>query len=301
LARARHVESRPVALGPGRFSRTGPSPHVAVQLYNGQRMQMLRPPLLIMLFLAIFFVCFGGCNAILTAEWAKVNHQNEEVLFLKKQSKEGLVLLKRSSTDTGPGNIQPNDLWAIHDMLLLGYHAVFMKPDTAGSKEVQRASIELANMLPELHPVEACRKQIETAISGQNESMQVLRAAEASWSCLPAKFTETSFTSAFVGLHESREAYKAAKRTRMPHLEPDDHVLGACKDSRWPRTCSYWSSMHLLSYRADRKGKGQQFLAAIVPLIAGGMTLCQGCTMHFRVLNAPALSDAFRTDATSGF
>jgi len=254
-----------------------------------------------MLFLAIFIGCFGGCNAILTAEWAKADNRNEEILFLQKQSNKGLVLLKKSSADTGPGNIQPNDLWAIHDMLLVGYHAVFMKPDTAGFKEVQRASVELAKMLPELHPVEACRKQIETAISGQDENMQVLHAAEASWSCLPAKFTEKNFTSAFVGLHESHEAKEAARHTKMPQLQPDDHVLGACKDSKWPRTCSYWSSMHLLSYRADRKGKGQQFLAAIVPLIAGGMTLCQGCTMHFRVLNAPALSDAFRTDGNSGF
>mmetsp|Transcript_32385 Transcript_32385/g.58858 ORF Transcript_32385/g.58858 Transcript_32385/m.58858 type:complete len:263 (-) Transcript_32385:434-1222(-) len=242
----------------------------------------------------------AGCNGIIVNEWAKdEDRQNNELFFLQKQSREGSELFKSSGQQSAPGNIKPNDLWGIHDMLLVGYNALFMKPHSEGFKEVQRAGLQLAQMLPRLHPVKACREQIKTSIEGADGKDQVRNAAAVSWSCLPANFSAKSFTSAFVGLDDV-DTQEEAQKARMPHLV-EESVLGACKNSKWPRTCSYWASMHLMSYRADQLGMGQQFLAAIFPLIAGGMTLCEGCTKHFRLLNEPALSNTLRDDKIEGF
>ncbi|CAE7446829.1 unnamed protein product, partial [Symbiodinium sp. CCMP2456] len=45
---------------------------------------------------------------------------------------------------------------------------------------------------------------------------------------------------------------------------------------------------------ADELTLGQDLLAALVPILAGGATFCGGCTRHFRSLTQPVLSPAVR-------
>jgi len=113
----------------------------------------------------------------------------------------------------------------------------------------------------------------------------IVAAAKASWECLPGNFTEASFDTPYTEAAIDSAGY--AFRAKMPKVL---QRLGACEGSQWPRTCSYWSSMHTLAHRADLLKLGSQFLEAIVPVLAGGATLCGGCTLHLRALHGPVLS-----------
>jgi hypothetical protein len=122
----------------------------------------------------------------------------------------------------------------------------------------------------------------------------VVAAAKASWACLPGNFTEASFDAPYT--EEAIDKRENQLSTRMPSVRLDAHVsLGACEGSKWPRTCSYWSSMHIMAHRADQLGLGGQFLGAVVPMLAAGATMCGGCTLHLRALHDPVLTDAVIT------
>jgi len=206
---------------------------------------------------------------------------------------------------SGPADITPNDLWAIHDLLLVGYDGYFMKKDSPGHAEAQEAAAELARLLPHLHPHLPCREMLTTAMAryppvprGPSEAYllpqpAIVEAAEAAWRCLPAAFTVASFTASFslAALQDDQQAQQA----KDPNLR-DHSVLGACLLSKWPRTCSYWASIHGMALRADALGLGAPFLRAIVPILASGATMCGGCTLHFRALHRPVLSSAMIQD-----
>mmetsp|Transcript_1577 Transcript_1577/g.6229 ORF Transcript_1577/g.6229 Transcript_1577/m.6229 type:complete len:314 (-) Transcript_1577:690-1631(-) len=193
-------------------------------------------------------------------------------------------------------NAVPNDLWAIHDLLMIGYTAVFMTPGSPGQAEVRQAATEFARLLPALHPHEPCRARLasllgapgagEPAANVPDEEMLV-QAAEASWSCLPGKFFFNSFDQPFRtnGMKDADQAFDA----RMTRVR-NQSLLGVCRNSHWDRTCSIWVSIHAMAARADVLGLAKPFLSALVPVIAGGATMCGGCTMHFRALSAPLLS-----------
>lgn len=196
-----------------------------------------------------------------------------------------------------------DDLWAIHDLLLVGYAGIFMKSDSAGLLEVQIASKKLAALLPAIHPLERCRERFAQILGGTAGSpvltevtndMHINVAGEA-WHCLA--LVEEDFKNPFLpNAIGNFEAYKAAKMT-----VPKRTLNGLCGQSAWPRTCSYWVSMHLLAARADLLLLGHQLLDALIPILAGGATFCGGCTKHFRALTKPMLSPALVQDFSRVF
>eukprot|EP00929_Paragymnodinium_shiwhaense_P008305 TRINITY_DN112259_c0_g1_i1.p1 TRINITY_DN112259_c0_g1~~TRINITY_DN112259_c0_g1_i1.p1 ORF type:complete len:319 (+),score=61.31 TRINITY_DN112259_c0_g1_i1:115-1071(+) len=217
-----------------------------------------------------------------------------------------------SSTGTrsfqrGTGDLElwvPNDMWGVHDLLLVGFTGVFMRLQSSGMAEVHAAAFGLAEMLPKLHPHAPCREALRwdspAAVPGGGEAkaaqwteQSLLKVADTSWSCLPGAFQVSKFDKSF-SEHEMHDA-EAAHEARMPRLI-DDTFLGVCSGSNWPRTCSYWASMHALAYRADSLGLGAALLKHLLPILAGGATMCGGCTLHFRSLSDPALSPAVRAD-----
>lgn len=200
----------------------------------------------------------------------------------------------------------PNDLWAIHDLLLAGYTGAFMEKGSPGQIEVEEAALELARLLPALHPHKACRKQLAhmlqttpgqparpSALERTKSHRHLTNVAEATWKCLPAHFFSKSFDRPFLSYEMSgRDAAYLSRMTRVRNK----HALGVCKGTSWHRTCSYWASMHALAYRADELGFGHVLLKALTTIIAGGATLCGGCTLHFRLMMWPSLSEAVRRD-----
>jgi len=163
------------------------------------------------------------------------------------------------------------------------------------------SAAELARLLPALHPIPECRKEFARVLGTASGAPALLRppepavlaAAEVAWTCLPAHFTKRSFQKPFTpdALWDRERAFEA----RMPRLRFSS-ALGVCRGSPWSRTCSYWVSMHALAYRADALGLGQPLLRALINIIAGGATLCGGCTLHFRALTGRALSPTVRDD-----
>jgi len=201
---------------------------------------------------------------------------------------------RNSSAGPDPWGIIANDLWGIHDLLLLGYEGVFMEKDTAGWREARDAAVELAKMMPALHPSARCREQLEAATKGieHDEQQFVSQIAQAAIRCLPGNFSHKDFSVMFKA--EDLGDASAAEAAKMPELREEARErLGACRTSRWPRACSYWSSFHLMAYRADALGVSKLFLQTMLRVISGGAVLCGGCTKHFRLLHKDALGETF--------
>lgn len=168
---------------------------------------------------------------------------------------------------------------------------------------VQIASKKLAALLPAIHPLERCRERFAQILGGTAGSpvltevtndMHINVTGEA-WHCLA--LVEEDFKNPFLpNAIGNFEAYKAAKMT-----VPKRTLNGLCGQSAWPRTCSYWVSMHLLAARADLLLLGHQLLDALIPILAGGATFCGGCTKHFRALTKPMLSPALVQDFSRVF
>jgi hypothetical protein len=200
-------------------------------------------------------------------------------------SAKGEVLLSRNAPRNSeldrelkprPSGIVEYDLWAIRDLLKVGKRGALLFTDDnetvqnhPGVPKVHAAVDALANMLHEIHPVPACRAAIQQATTTDAK-------ADAAWSCLG--LTEANFTGAFTDKNQ-----KAVKASRT---EPKfKQLLGACKDSLWPRACSYWTSMHTMAVRAEHAQKGDKFVEAVFPIMAGGALFCYACTSHFVLLN----------------
>jgi hypothetical protein len=204
----------------------------------------------------------------------------------------------------GVRDIIPNDLWGIRDMLLIGYSATFMKDGTEGARQVKDAALSLARLLPQLHPHAPCRTQVASALEVSSPAMDteqldiIKKAAASTWACLPAKYTTSSFKGPFT--EEMVGSIDKAIGGRFPEPK-NSSLLGACQDSLWPRTCSYWSSLHIMAQRADLLGKSKEFMGAIVPILAGGALLCEGCTLHFIAMHKNVLGKSFADDRQAGF
>jgi hypothetical protein len=211
---------------------------------------------------------------------------------LEKDEDGGQKLHRKGSVQ----DIVPNDLWGIRDLLLIGYSAPFMKVNTTGARLVQNAALELARLLPKLHPYGPCRKEAASLLAeshSESDLSVIKRAAASAWSCLPANYNESSFIGGFS--EDMIGDYAKSFDGRMPQPE-NTNLLGACDGSLWPRTCSYWSSLHLMAERADASGNSAKFMNAVVPIIAGGALLCEGCTLHFTTLHQDVLPKSIISD-----
>jgi len=174
-----------------------------------------------------------------------------------------------------------------------------MKQDSDGKKKVEQSALDLAQMLPQLHPYGPCREHIRSAMLHSGGTRQgLVAAASAAWSCLPMGSDGTSIADAFQGaftLETFDHAGPLQSSARNP-IPRHPHSLGVCRQSSWHRTCSYWASFHTMALRADLLGLGRRFLHSISNLIAGGATMCGGCTIHFRALHQPVLSTTVARD-----
>jgi len=181
-----------------------------------------------------------------------------------------------------------NDLHGIHDLLTVGVAGVFLLDGDRAP--VVAAAERLARLLPKLHPVDKCRREIAEALEHPlledhvgRAPPAVAAAARASWECLPAKFDADSFGGfPFTGDRVGNETLE--KQSRRPHIK-DRSLLGACAKTSWDRACSFWVSLHALAARADARGLSDAFIDATFTLIAGGATQCAACTNHFRLVH----------------
>lgn len=191
------------------------------------------------------------------------------------------IVSQDASVSPTPKGVSPLDLWAIHDLLLVGHRAPLLQEPGArpadGTATVQAAASSLAGMLHEIHPIPACRKAV-----GDAESL--IDKAEATWTCL--------------GLSAKNFSGAATSESSQPepdNTEPNFHeMLGACAGSKWPRGCSYWASMHAMGVRADMGQRSADFLNAMLRIISGGALYCFGCTSHFILLNKYLLPPELR-------
>lgn len=168
-----------------------------------------------------------------------------------------------------------------------------MTDASAGKSEVEESALDLARMLPQIHPYKPCRKQIRIATLRNEMNRQgLIAAANAAWSCLPMGGDGTSITDAFAGAFTPEALDDPALQSGARNPSPrQPHTLGVCRKSAWHRTCSYWVSFHAMAFRADLLGLGPRLLHSLANLIAGGATMCGGCTIHFRALHRPVLSN----------
>lgn len=245
----------------------------------------------------------GAASNFLGGRRARTLSEEPQERLENASGTSGLVWSKHAKSDAAnvlPPNVA-NDLWAIHDLVAIGHSAVFMRPDSAGKKEVQDAAISLARLLPKLHPEAACRTAIEQELkgaAGKSDAYLAAKVAEVSWSCLPSKLSTTSFDSSFVvddSPSNDTKEWNLALEAKMPHPNADV-ALRDCAGSAWPRACSYWVSLHRMAFAADAQGLSKEYVNSIVPVLAGGALLCHGCTSHFRLLLAPLLSEALVSD-----
>lgn len=172
-----------------------------------------------------------------------------------------------------PSRISKHDLWAIRDLLLLGKASPLLPNTSAGKAKVEAAATNLAAMLPRIHPVAECRTAVRDAVSLEDK-------AAACWKCLD--LSPQNFTSPYL---PHKNGFQNAANTQVNFDADQNHLLGACRESKWPRACSYWSSFHAMGVLADVHGIGDQLMKAISPIIAGGALYCGGCTLHWRYLN----------------
>lgn len=190
--------------------------------------------------------------------------------FLKKHEQKSLVSETRQSSISTPGDIAPLDLWAIHDLLVIGHKGPLIE-ENVGRSQVEAAANALGGLLQYVHPVPACRKAL-----ADSADAALFKKAEASWSCLG--LSAANFSGAMTS--ESTGFYAAA------NTEPKfNELLSACKGSKWPRACSYWSAFHAMGVRADAMNKAREYFDAILRIISGGALYCFGCTSHWRILN----------------
>lgn len=188
----------------------------------------------------------------------------------------------------------PNDLYAMHDIVLTGYAAPFMKDGSPGREEIRSSVSSLTrDFLPILHPIKRCRNEIEKVTMDRetlgSDLELVVQSADILWSCLPAKFERKDFVHPFT--RESLLSSRGMLDSRNPILLRRSAVQ-TCRDSHWDRTCSIWTSIHSLALRAEQMLAMQRqntigrdkfpgvsfeaFLPLLLTTMAGGLTQCRG-------------------------
>jgi hypothetical protein len=192
---------------------------------------------------------------------------------------------RRSAATCGPecqttAGITNLDMWAIRDLIIVGYKGPMVARTSSASLEmVHNAAKDLALLMPEIHPVPACRSAASMVTTQQPPAEYVKAMAQVTWSCLGLGVS--NFTKPFV---DETQANKDVD------WSAPNFVVGACQGSGWPRACSYWTSIHAMASRADAIGKGSELFQAVVHIFSGGALFCGGCTMKFRHFNSAFLT-----------
>jgi len=247
------------------------------------------------------------------------------------------------------------DLLGVHDLLLLGFWGVMTRGPHTRDQETERirkmekenantnftyleyllardenkeleqyeglmatrgAAVDLAHLLPDLHPVQRCRDKFRAIVykcskekSCDDEQLIVDMAAE-SWACIGIKESMIVPTchsgrgTMTVGDEEvpcKGEPIKTLRTSEKTLLQMDnsnpysnyrikDIDLGVCKQgppgsdgfptgkTKWLRACSFWTAFHSMALRADALGGDypNQLFGAIVRIVAGGALWCGG-------------------------
>jgi hypothetical protein len=211
---------------------------------------------------------------------------------------------------------KPNDLFSVRDFIVVGWSAVFVHDPllTEGAYRIRELVLDFIKMLPHVHPYEPCRKAFGEIVANNSEvinhsydepacwwnktnqseaeAMVILPAAQAAWDCLPAKFQEEDFASTWNETSKTGEEGSTGTFTpdfihqcgwheqgMKPSLAPEkQEMLGTCRTTKWTRTCSYWTSMHLMMALAESQSValGGKLLMTLFQIIFGGATMCRG-------------------------
>lgn len=254
-----------------------------------------------------------------------------------------------------PGQTVDADLLGVHDLLLLGYWGVMTRgphtedqdmarvlkmekhnentsfsylkylhaldagkeaKDYEGLMATRDAAIDLAHLLPALHPVRTCRESFEVILrncsndSSCDDEKLITRMAAESWECVGIKDDMIIPT-----CHNGRGTMTVddeevpCKGKPITTLRTDDNELlqmdnsnpysnyrvegidlGVCWQgklgsdgyptgkTKWLRACSYWTAFHTMALRADALGGeyANLLLRALVPIVSGGALWCGG-------------------------
>ena len=132
------------------------------------------------------------------------------------------------STTNPAALIQPNDLYALHDLLLVGYAAVFVKADSAATQLVQEMAVDLTALLPVVHPWGPCRAAFAQLEPLPDPADTVARAAQVAWDCLPHEFEQADFSATFD--RQCITDVALAKSAKNPSVLPASRSsLSACE------------------------------------------------------------------------
>jgi len=178
------------------------------------------------------------------------------------------------STSNPAPLIQPNDLYALHDLLLVGYAAVFVKVDSAATQQVQDMAVDLTALLPVVHPWAPCRAAFTQLEPLADPADTIARAARVAWDCLPHEFKSTDFSATFD--RQCITDVALAKSAKNPKVLPAARSsLSTCEASKWDRTCSYWSVIHSTALWAESSSQ-PLVLKLLIVLLWSGATQCSG-------------------------
>lgn len=253
--------------------------------------------------------------------------------------------IANESTALGAGLPQGTiaaDMLGVHDLLLLGYWGVMTngphhrewadaKVETMVSEEnstylewfktrdrmkktgdfegllaVQGAAVDLAHLLPYLHPVPHCRKSFSDVIKACRQDKAcgeedfITRMAAEAWECIGIKEHHIIPTcegkgecsgSPITSLRNSDGSILQVKNI-LPYsnFRVEGIELGVCQhgpvgddgyptgSTKWVRACSYWTAFHSLALRADALGGHLPniLLGAVMRIVAGGALWCGG-------------------------
>jgi len=190
-----------------------------------------------------------------------------------------VIMATRSHTTATRAGLNYNDVYALHDLLLVGWSAVFMRNCSSGQTSVRDAVHQVTQLLPSLHPSASCRASLAAQALPPSSSHldAVAWTARECWSCLPAHFTADDFSAVFdVAAVQDQKLQVAAKNPQIVS-ESKKAALGTCQASTWARTCSYWTSLHAMAARGEALGlDGTMLLQAMITTMAGGATQCRG-------------------------
>lgn len=217
----------------------------------------------------------------------------------------------------GTTKASEKDLWAIHDLLLSGWRAVYTPDNETATKESARnAAFSLAKMLRYIHPVKSCRDEMPSSTGYATKLSYVKSVAAKALSCIGV--TASSFQ-----IHDYKHNtwHPATARDRIVDEKGCDKKLDydnngeldgkknnclngkaqpegvvACRGTGRGRACALWVALHAMALEAEVLEKrggthnaGWNFLNAVATLTSTGALYCKGCTMHTRTSLLPII------------
>jgi hypothetical protein len=188
-----------------------------------------------------------------------------------------------------PEYIQKQDLWGIHDMLLVAWGCTACGTNVNLQNKVQKAVVDFANLLKVLHPLEECRTKLQSIQDCKvGEKTCIDSVANANLECLGAT-PACNPSDWFCTTGQPFSKYKAAtvdqEGTNAPNFQagsfpkayPWIQSGGVCdigQKTKWGYACSVWVAIHALGLRADAKNLQLPLLTSLAPMIAGNLLNC---------------------------